>query len=159
MPVVATLHFTPRGILFKTDSTSLLLGEGSESTDEKIPFEGNDERFNVKDILVKRHVFGTTLALPDATIEYFPKTVKPKDAKKQTCNVLILGEHRDATKMIKAVNPRLAILYDGNLEHAREIQKATGIQTISSSAGTVVNLKAYNALSSQQRLIDFKETS
>ncbi|HSU72952.1 MAG TPA: hypothetical protein VLJ21_03835 [Candidatus Binatia bacterium] len=150
---MATLHFTPQGILFKTATATL--GFGDDSGDADIPMEGSDERFSVKDILVVRHAGGTTIALPDATVEYFPKTLKPKDAKAHPCNVLILGEHRDATKIIKAVNPRLAILHNGNLEHAREIQKSLGIQTIAANPGLVVNLKAYNALSSQQRLVSF----
>lgn len=154
---MATLHFTQKGILFKTATATILFGEGSEQADAKLPLEGADERFSVKDSLVKRHAFGTTFALPDATIEYFPKTVKPKDAKTRRCNVLILGQHIEASKIIKAVSPRLAILHDGNIEHSRDIQKSTGIQTISAGPGTVVNLKAYNALSSQQRLASFTE--
>lgn len=152
---MATLHFQPLGILFKTATALVVLGESTDQVDAEIPMEGSAETFSVKDVLVKRHAGGTTLALPDATVEYFPKTLKTKDAKHFTCNVLILGEHRDATKVIKAVNPRLAILHNGNLEHARDIQKATGIQTIAANQGLVVNLKAYNALSSQQRLVSF----
>jgi hypothetical protein len=156
---VATLHFTPLGILFRTATAIVAFGEDTGKTDAEVPMIGVDDRFSVKDVFIKRHPGGTTIALPDATVEYFPKTLPSREAKKYPCNVLILGEHRDATKIIKAVQPRLAILHNGNLEHARDIQKALGIQTIAANPGVVVNLNAYNALSSQQRLGAFTQES
>ncbi|MBT4651279.1 hypothetical protein HOC13_02035 [Candidatus Woesearchaeota archaeon] len=68
-----------------------------------------------------------------------------------------------ATKIIAKVKPRLAIITHFGLEmlkadpivEAREIQRATGVQTISAKEGLIISPEAYAAKSPQHRLSNF----
>ena len=71
----------------------------------------------------------------------------------------------DAVKIIKSVNPKLAIITHFGVKmiksdpmyEGREIQKKTNVQVISAKDGMVINPISYSAKSSQKRLSSYKE--
>lgn len=104
--------------------------------------------------------------------EYSPEIVKAYKG----CDILILNVQHpmgtskedkrkgmssdDAAKMIEKVSPRLAVITHFGVKmakadpiyEAREIQAATGIQTIAAKEGMVINPGSYSAKSAQRRL-------
>jgi ribonuclease BN (tRNA processing enzyme) len=79
--------------------------------------------------------------------------LKKEDAKDNLCI-------EDAIKIIKEVNPRLAVIQHFGIEmvkadplyQIREIQKATGVQTIAAKDGMVVNPLSYSVDQGQRTL-------
>ncbi len=156
---MATLHFLEQGFLARTRETTVLIGSPSTelTLDGAVLVNNHDERLTMRDITVTKHPSLMTIALPDATVLYIHGAMLVRGAKKHACNVLILADLKTAEKFITSLKPRLAVLPSGTLEQSRAIQKKTGIQTVIATPGTILNLKAYSALSSQQRLGAFTE--
>ncbi len=84
--------------------------------------------------------------------------LKKEDAKDNLCI-------EDAIKIIKEVSPRLAIIQHFGIEilkgdpmyQIREIQKATGVQTIAAKDGMVINPLSYSVEQGQRTLLYPKE--
>ena len=84
--------------------------------------------------------------------------LKKEDAKNNLCI-------EDAIKIIRGVNPRLAIIQHFSIEmvkadplyQIREIQKSTGIQTIAAKDGMVINPLSYSVDRGQRTLKGYSE--
>lgn len=115
---------------------------------------------------------------PSFTLTYSSDTVYAVDIVEQymNSNILILNvpnvkksEHNlcteDAIKIIKKVNPRLAIITHFGYEmikadplyEIREIQKQTKVQTLAAKDGMVINPVSYSASAGQKTLQGFKQ--
>lgn len=151
---MSTLQITNQGILFKSKTTTLLLGSPNEETkvDGMIFPDGRPEKQVIGDISVEKYTAGVIIRLPDSTIEYIHTKMNVRDAKNHKCDVLILATPQLAEKMVEAIKPNLAIIPGATLDQARELNKKSGVQTINADNNAVVDLSNYNAHSKQSRL-------
>ncbi len=121
---------------------------------------------------------GLKVITQDFTMGYTSDTVLSPDVVKayEGCDILIMNVQHprgtskedkrsgmssdDAVKMIDKVKPRLAVITHFGVKmakadpiyEAREIQAATGIQTISAKEGMAINPGSYSAKSAQKKL-------
>lgn len=94
------------------------------------------------------------IRLPEGVIGY----VFDRHKRRDDVDVLVVRE--ECVKVLERSRPKLAVLTgfssaDGQLYHARELQKRLGVQTIAATDGLVVDLVAYGALAEQKTLKGF----
>lgn len=128
----------------------------------------------LKTFNLEKNTIGFKFITPRFTLSYSSDTKYSKQLieEYQHSNILILNvaapmrsdsdvlSSEDAVKIIKEVNPRLAIIthfgikmLEGDpLYEVREIQKQTGVQTIAAKDGLVVNPISYAATEGQRTL-------
>ena|GEM_PF-1855221 len=119
-----------------------------------------------KDIIAEHKPFGILFKTSDAHIMYLTKEPDSKQIKEYKCDVLILYNNTNAG-LIQKIAPKLCILTgytpkiieQNPLYIARDINKATGIQTIAAQDNTTIDLKDYSALRQQKSLNKFTEES
>lgn len=117
-----------------------------------------------KDIIAEHKPCGILFQTPDVHILYLTKEPDSKQTKEYKCDVLILYNNTNA-ELIQKISPKLCILtgYSPRIMEqnpiyiARDINKATGIQTIAAQDSTTIDLKDYSALRSQKSLNKFTE--
>ncbi len=128
-----------------------------------------------------KEAIGFKLLAPTFTLGYTADTAFTKDLANalQKCDILILNttypgdtktdnhlNREGATKIIERVKPKLAIITHFGFDmikadpllEARNIQLATGIQTVAAQDGLVINPSSYAANSSQARLSSFTQS-
>ncbi|MEK6849488.1 MAG: hypothetical protein AABY01_02875 [Nanoarchaeota archaeon] len=147
---MVTLRFSNRDVIVQLKDVSVIIK--NDKTCSILP-EGKPEQKEWKGVTVTTHPKAVYVAVPDSELLYVPENMTVKDAKKLSCSVLVLSAPQE--KLAKALNPRMVVLLQSTTETSRAMQKATGIQTISVDNNSALNLAAYNALSSQQRLGQF----
>ena len=145
---MAILRFSKQGML----ANGILVGHGPfpDAPEHIVRIEGAFETLRLGDATVERHPAGVRVQLQDATVEYLH--AMPQLLKEHSCNVLVVAGGVPVKRLVKSLEPRLLILHNRTTDEARTLQKELGVQTIAADEHTVVNLAAYNALSSQQRL-------
>ncbi|MBI4153371.1 MBL fold metallo-hydrolase [Candidatus Woesearchaeota archaeon] len=128
-----------------------------------------------------KEAIGFKLLTPTFTLGYTGDTAFTKDlaAALQRCDILILNttypgdtktdnhlNREGATKIVERVKPKLAIITHFGFDmlkadpllEARNIQIATGVQTVAAQDGLVINPSSYAANSGQARLSSFTES-
>jgi hypothetical protein len=117
-----------------------------------------------KDITAEHKPCGIVFQTPNAKITYLTKEPEPRDIKQYTCDTLVLYNSTNAV-LIQKIAPKLCILTgytpktieQNPLYIARDISKATGVQTIAAQDGIEINLKDYSATQPQKHLSTFTE--
>jgi len=117
-----------------------------------------------KDITAEHKPCGIVFLTPNAKITYLIKEPEQKDIKEYRCDTLVLYNSTNAV-LIQKLSPKLCILTgytpktieQNPLYIARDITKATGVQTIAAQDGIEINLKDYNATQPQKHLSTFTE--
>jgi len=108
---------------------------------------------------------GFKIFAPEFTLAYLPETSPSLAEHCKNVNILVLSladpQAREETiKLIQKVNPRLAIITNFGLKmiqadplyEAREIQKASQVQTVAAKDGLVINPISYSAEQGQKTL-------
>ncbi|MBW2995863.1 MBL fold metallo-hydrolase [Candidatus Woesearchaeota archaeon] len=126
------------------------------------------------------NAIGFKILAPDFTLVYTSDTKYSKDVVKeyQGADILILNvpepgnekveyqlNSESVIKVVKAVNPKLAIISHFGIKmiksdplyEGREIQKATGVQVLIAKDGLSVTPGSYSAKSDQKRLSTYKD--
>lgn len=117
-----------------------------------------------KDITAEHKPCGIVFQTPNAKITYLVKEPEPKNIKEYSCDTLVLFNNTNAV-LIQKLAPKLCILTgytpktieQNPLYIARDITKATGVQTIAAQEGIEIDLKDYNATQPQKHLSTFTE--
>jgi len=115
------------------------------------------------DIEVFKKEKGVVFRLPECKISYITHKLSVKEMANYAADVLVLSVHDNSEKLITKLKPKLTILtcFDLSMHNknpvyiARDLQKATGIQTIAAEDGLTVDLYSYSALPEQKSLKKF----
>jgi len=115
-------------------------------------------RSNTDSVIITKKEAGHTFKLPDCVLAYITDKINLKKVKEYACDVLVLAAHKQHEELLQRLKPRLAVLVrlpayiKDHLNVARELQKKTGIQTISARDGLKIDLYDYSALAEQKSL-------
>lgn len=146
----------------KLKPTGMVIAHPDRGHDASL-FKVADIQKQHKDIELERKEKGVLFRLPDCTVSYITNAVLAKEAEQYRADVVIFSNHENTQKIIEKLRPKLVILThftetlhkQNPVYHARELQKATGIQTIAAEDGLTVDLDSYSALPAQKSLAKF----
>lgn len=175
-------------IINGTDEEKPVITKFHQKCLERIIVLNKGQKLGIEDIEIfatpasnkDKTAIGFRIILPDMTLGYTSNTRYSKEVKEayEGCDVLILsviapaGEKEenqlnseDAEKIIKHVNPKLAIIHQFGIKmirsdplyEGRELQKKTGIQVLTAKDGMTLTPGFYAAKTDQKRLNKFKE--
>jgi len=146
----------------KLKPTGMVIAHPDRSHDASL-FKVADIQKQHKDIELERKEKGVVFRLPDCKLTYLTNPLLMKEIDDYQADVIIISNHENTKKIIEKLKPKLVILTHFTEElhqknpvyHARELQKATGIQTIAAEDGLTVDLDSYSAFPAQKSLNKF----